>query len=73
MNEATMPTTSFGVLFFDIGHARPLAAFGYGRLEGAASRSIPQPRQTLNIGAALAQESAARPAFGQRRSSGHAT
>ena len=33
MNEATMPTTSFGVLFLDIGHAGPLAAFGYGVLE----------------------------------------
>src|ERR1700681_37465 len=37
MNETTMPTTSFGVLFLDIGHAGPLAAFGYGRLGGAAS------------------------------------
>src|SRR5438045_8994388 len=32
---------------------------------GQFGRSIPQPRQTLNIGAALAQESAARAAFGQ--------
>ena len=30
-------------------------------------RSIPQPRQTLNIGAALAQGSAARAAFGHNR------
>jgi len=37
MNDATMLTTSFGVLFLDIGHARALAAFGYGRLGGAAS------------------------------------
>src|SRR5882762_6867620 len=32
---------------------------------GQLGRSIPQPRQTLNIGAALAQGSAARAAFGQ--------
>ena len=31
---------------------------------GQLGRSIPQPRQTLNIGAALTQESAARAAFG---------
>jgi len=30
-----MPTTSFGVLFLDLGHAGPLAAFGYGRPGGA--------------------------------------
>jgi hypothetical protein len=35
---------------------------------GQLGRSIPQPRQTLNIGAALAQGSAARAAFGQERS-----
>src|ERR1700682_1102834 len=38
---------------------------------GQLGRSIPQPRQTLNIGAALAQGSASRAAFGGAlRSSG---
>src|SRR5882672_12605314 len=37
---------------------------------GQLGRSIPQPRQTLDISAALAQGSAARAAFGQRGSSG---
>src|SRR6266853_5031050 len=35
---------------------------------GQLGRSIPQPRQTLNIGAALAQGSAARAACGQKAS-----
>jgi len=92
MNEATMPTTSFGVLFLDIGHAGPRNG---GRLvqmywayvllhrpddcrvamdskfdakSGQWGRSIPRPRQTLNIGAALAQGSAARFACGQKAS-----